>query len=72
MNDGGDLYTLALVKGGERYVLVYRGALWREALRTLGRWAGDPAVSFTWYDAAVLSQKIREHQQSGGPPCPKN
>ena len=31
-----------------------------EALRTLGRYASNQELSFTWYDAAVLSQKIRQ------------
>jgi hypothetical protein len=31
-----------------------------ETLRTLGRYASNPELSFTWYDAAVLSQKIRQ------------
>jgi hypothetical protein len=25
----------------------------------LGRFASNPELSFTWYDAAVLSQKVR-------------
>ena len=29
-------------------------------LRTLGRFASNPELSFTWYDAAVLSQRIRQ------------
>jgi hypothetical protein len=29
-------------------------------LQTLGKYAGDPDLSFSWYDAAVLSQKVRK------------
>ena len=29
----------------------------------LGRYALNPELSFTWYDAAVLSQKIRQDSQ---------
>ena len=32
-----------------------------KALRTLGRFASNPELSFTWYDAAVLSQKVRHN-----------
>ena len=32
-------------------------------LRVLGRYASNPDLSFTWYDAAVLSQKIRQEAQ---------
>jgi hypothetical protein len=66
-----DINVLALVKGQERYVFLYDDASRAETLRTLGRFASNPELSFTWYDAAVLSQKIR--QQSPGPqrPAPK-
>ena len=35
-----------------------------ETLRTLGRYASNPELSFSWYDAAVLSQKIRKTHKS--------
>ena len=31
-----------------------------ETLRQLARFAADPEIEFSWYDAAMLSQKIRE------------
>lgn len=57
-----DICFLVLVKGRERYVFVYDndGESRAETLRLLGRFASNPELSFTWYDAAVLSQKIRE------------
>jgi hypothetical protein len=55
-----DINVLALVKGGERYIFLYDDDSRAEALRTLGRYASNPELSFTWYDAAVLSQKIRQ------------
>jgi hypothetical protein len=55
-----DINVLALVKGAERYVFLYDDASRAETLRTLGRYASNPELSFTWYDAAVLSQKIRQ------------
>lgn len=58
-----DLNVLALVKGSERYVFLYDDESRAETLRTLGRYASDPDLSFTWYDAAVLSQKIRQESQ---------
>ena len=57
MND--DINVLALVKGKERYILLYDDAQRAEALRALGRHASNSELSFTWYDAAVLSQKVR-------------
>ncbi len=58
-----DINVLALVKGPERYVFLYNDASRAEALRVLGRFASNPELSFSWYDAAVLSQKIRQEGQ---------
>jgi hypothetical protein len=63
-----DINVLALVKGAERYVFLYDDASRAETLRTLGRFASNPELSFTWYDAAVLSQKIRQEAQKAPTP----
>ena len=55
-----EINVLALVKGEERYVFLYDDQNRVETLRMLGRYAADPQLSFTWYDAAVMSKKIRE------------
>jgi len=52
--------VIALVKGEERYVFLYNENKHQEVLRLLGRYASDPNLSFSWYDAAVLGQKIRQ------------
>ncbi len=59
MNDD-DINVLALVKGRERYILLYDDTQRAEALRVLGRHASNSELSFSWYDAAVLSQKVRQ------------
>ncbi len=58
-----DINVLALVKGAERYVFLYDDSSRAETLRVLGRYASNPELSFTWYDAAVLSQKIRQESR---------
>ena len=58
-----DINVLALVKGAERYVFLYDDSSRAETLRMLGRYASNPELSFTWYDAAVLSQKIRQESR---------
>lgn len=58
-----DINVLALVKGSERYVFLYDDKSRAETLRVLGRYASNPELSFTWYDAAVLSQKIRQESR---------
>ena len=63
-----DINVLALVKGEERYIFLFDDSRRSEALRTLGRFASNPELSFSWYDAAVLSQRIR--QVSNEQPAP--
>ena len=55
-----DINVLALVKGSERYIFLFDDESRAETLRVLGRYASNPDLSFSWYDAAVLSQKIRQ------------
>lgn len=51
--------VVALVKDAERYIFLYDSESAPTLMQTLGRFAGNPELSFTWYDAAVLSQKVR-------------
>ena len=51
--------VVALVKDSERYVFLYDKESTSALLQTLGRFAGDAELSFSWYDAAVLSQRVR-------------
>jgi len=55
-----EINVLALIKGEERYIFLYDDINRTETLRTLGRFAADPQLSFSWYDAAVMSKKVRE------------
>jgi len=55
--------VLALVKNSERYVFLYDDDSLNSVLQTLGRYAADEELSFSWYDAAVLSQKVRKLKQ---------
>ena len=63
-----DINVLALVKGAERYIFLFDDDNRAEALRTLGRYASNPDLSFTWYDAAVMAQRVRrlrtEHRRT--------
>ncbi|MCI0360843.1 MAG: hypothetical protein L0211_20380 [Planctomycetaceae bacterium] len=58
-----DINVLALVKGEERYIFLYDDDHRSDALRALGRFASNPELSFSWYDAAVLSQRVRQSAQ---------
>lgn len=62
-----DINVVALVKGAERYIFLYDDANRSRALRVLGRFASSPDLSFSWYDAAILSQKIRRDARDSNP-----
>lgn len=61
----GCVYLTAFRKDatGETYALLWRQETITEALRTLGKWASNPELSFSWYDAALLALKIRQFDQ---------
>ena len=59
-----DINVLALVKGDERYIFLVDDEHRSDALRTLGKFASNPELSFSWYDAAILSQRIRHAAQT--------
>ncbi len=55
-----EINVVALVRGEEQYIFMFDEVNRTETLRMLGRYAADPQLSFTWYDAAVMSQRVRE------------
>ena len=56
-----EVNVLVMVKGGtERYVFMFDEAHSSDMLQTLGRFAENPGLSFSWYDCTILSKKIRE------------
>lgn len=63
-----DINILALAKGEERYIFLYNDRTRNETLRTLGRYASNTELSFSWYDAAVMSQKIRRARSEATQP----
>ena len=61
-----EVNVLALVKSGERFVFLYDSESVDTLLEQLGQQAADPDLSFTWYDAAVLSQRVRKMREQSG------
>ena len=49
---------LTVVKASELYVFVYDEDSKSTLLQTLGRYAADKSLSFSWYDAARLFDAI--------------
>lgn len=55
--------VLILVRDEHRFVFVYDDHSIREVLGRLSASAADPDLAFTWYDAAVLSQRVRRMEE---------
>ncbi|TWU02113.1 hypothetical protein [Neorhodopirellula pilleata] len=55
-----EVNVLALVKGEEKFIFLFDDENRDETLRQLARFAANPDLDFSWYDAAMLSRKIRE------------
>lgn len=58
--DPADINIIALVKDTERYIFICHDDQVKDTLRTLGRFASNKQLSFSWLDAATLSQRIRK------------
>jgi hypothetical protein len=52
--------VLALIKGNERYVYIYDDASRQQLFGAFRDQAADPRLSFSWFDAAVLTDKARQ------------
>ncbi|GIW82963.1 MAG: hypothetical protein KatS3mg105_4770 [Gemmatales bacterium] len=51
---------LALVKGNERFVYVFNDSSRQQLIDVFRDHAANPDLSFSWFDAAVLTEKTRE------------
>ncbi len=67
-----ELNVLALVKGNERYVFVYDDESRQPLIDAFRNQAADPRLSFTWFDAAVLTEKAREQAKAAPKTPPVN
>jgi hypothetical protein len=56
--------VLALIKGGERYIFVYDDPSRQRLIDVFRDQAANPALSLTWFDAAVLTDKAREQARA--------
>lgn len=64
-----EVSVVALARGNEQYLFIFDDRNRTELLRTIGRFAANPELSFSWYDAAILSQKVRDMPLIGDRPC---
>ncbi|MCH2213002.1 MAG: hypothetical protein MK110_16990 [Fuerstiella sp.] len=52
--------VLLLVRDEHRYVFLYDDNSVEEVLSRLSASASDPELEFSWWDAAMLSQRVRK------------
>jgi hypothetical protein len=52
--------VLALVREEHRFVFLYDDDSIDTMLATLSQYANDPELDFTWYDAAMMAQRVRK------------
>ena len=56
--DCSDILSVGMKAHGEVWVVLFIEEYKSEAMRTLGRWASNLDLAFTWYDAARVAKKI--------------
>lgn len=54
-----ELNVLALIKGEECFIFVYDDESVETLIDEIRNQAADPAVTLNWFDAAVLTQRVR-------------
>ncbi|MFM8270719.1 MAG: hypothetical protein ACKODX_00065 [Gemmata sp.] len=57
-----ELNVLALIKGTERFIFVYDDNSTGALIDAIRDKAADPAVALNWFDAAVLTERVRNPQ----------
>jgi hypothetical protein len=58
-----DIRILVLDKADEKFVFIYEDGDKKkrvELLRVFGRFAANPDLTFSWYDAAHMALKVKE------------
>jgi hypothetical protein len=65
-----EINILALVKGEEHYVFLYTEESQQETIQAIRDWAADPRLSFSWFDAAVLTQRLQSQGVTRDPSQP--
>jgi len=54
-----ELNVLALIKGDERFLFVYSDDSKDALIADIRDKAADPAVALNWFDAAVLTERVK-------------
>jgi len=60
MKDDGITILARVTSTGERYIFIFDDDNRRSIRQRLGQMAIDPDLSFTWVDAAMVSNRMRK------------
>lgn len=52
--------VVAMLKGAQRFVFIFDDESLPEAIQTAKRYAADPELPFSWYDAATVIKTMRK------------
>lgn len=55
-----ELSVVALIRGKERFVYIFDDNSGEELLEAIRSQAANPQLSLSWYDAAVLAERVRQ------------
>ncbi|HEY1188670.1 MAG TPA: hypothetical protein VGE74_13535 [Gemmata sp.] len=62
-----ELNVLALIKGSEQFIFVYDDETKGALIADIRDKAADPAVALNWFDAAVLTERVRNPEAQPDP-----
>ena len=62
-----ELNVLALIKGDERFIFVYDDESKESLIDDIRHSAADPAVALNWFDATVLTERVRNPSAEPNP-----
>ncbi len=57
-------HAIGFAKGKEKYIFLYDDKSRADMLIKFGQFAAHPELSFNWFDAAALSQKLRAEERT--------
>lgn len=61
----GDLHVMVVKCHGERFAFIWQDGDEGAVCNVFGRFAANPDLCFTWYDAAKAAAKVRLHKDDG-------
>jgi len=56
--------VLALFKGQRRFIFVYDDTSCETLIDLIRDKAADPAIPINWFDAVMLTERVRNHEES--------